>query len=375
MTPPAAALPGAATRVLRTVAGRRALQLAVLMGGLLALGLLSGERAHAADGTTTSVRPGASVPSERSARSVSSVRGDGPGSLTKGLGETVAGLTRSVGGPAVRHPGSGTGAAPGTGTPSGSPVPSGTVPAPPVRPAPVTHSPAPQTSAPHAPALPPGPVPTGIRSDDLVRSVTDTVVKPVGDVIGTVTTELTRPSEPASSLPTLPGLPGLPGLPTWPETGPTVLLPGLPELPGLSEPPGAPLPAPVVTDPAPRRPGAAHPDVPGTRGRTTDRAVTFGSVRAYPHTAPASTAAGAAHARAPHVARPGHAPSRPAPAGDPDGALGNRSAVDNGASRHLDAHAVTLNDRAPLRFVPGAAARLDASGTRDRYRDIPVFPG
>jgi hypothetical protein len=75
-----------------------------------------------------------------------------------------------------------------------------------------------------------------------------------------------------------------------------------------------------------------------------------------------------------HGAAPGHAPARQAPAGDADGVLGNRAAGDNGTSRHCDGHAVTLNQRAPLRLVPGTATRTDAAEIRDRYRDIPVSP-
>ncbi|MYS69231.1 hypothetical protein GTY88_02085, partial [Streptomyces sp. SID5926] len=49
-----AVLPGAALRVLRTAAGRRALHVALLAGGLFLLGLLCGGRAEAADGATES---------------------------------------------------------------------------------------------------------------------------------------------------------------------------------------------------------------------------------------------------------------------------------------------------------------------------------
>ncbi|MFI9750789.1 hypothetical protein ACIHDP_12140, partial [Streptomyces collinus] len=45
-----AALPEAALRTLRTAAGRRALQVALLVGGLMVAGLLWGERAHAENG-------------------------------------------------------------------------------------------------------------------------------------------------------------------------------------------------------------------------------------------------------------------------------------------------------------------------------------
>ncbi|MFD7134994.1 hypothetical protein [Streptomyces sp. NPDC059894] len=74
-------------------------------------------------------------------------------------------------------------------------------------------------------------------------------------------------------------------------------------------------------------------------------------------------------------ARAGHLPAHRAPAGHPDGALGNAPVVDSGSARHGDAHAVTLSDRVPLRLVPGSAVRAGAAETRDRYRDIPVFPG
>jgi hypothetical protein len=48
-----AALPGAALRVMRTAAGRRALHVALLVGGLFVLGVLCGERAQAADGASS----------------------------------------------------------------------------------------------------------------------------------------------------------------------------------------------------------------------------------------------------------------------------------------------------------------------------------
>jgi hypothetical protein len=58
------------------------------------------------------------------------------------------------------------------------------------------------------------------------------------------------------------------------------------------------------------------------------------------------------------------------------GALGGQSAVDNGTPRHGDAHAVvTPSHRAPPRLVPGVPSAVTAAETRDRYRDIPLFPG
>ncbi|MFE6987968.1 hypothetical protein ACFVFN_07170, partial [Streptomyces pharetrae] len=69
------------------------------------------------------------------------------------------------------------------------------------------------------------------------------------------------------------------------------------------------------------------------------------------------------------------APAHPAPTGGDSGVLGSRAAADNGGSRHGDVCAVTAVQRAPLRPVPGVLAWADAGETRDRYRDIPVFPG
>ncbi|OUC90969.1 hypothetical protein CA983_40380 [Streptomyces swartbergensis] len=85
------------------------------------------------------------------------------------------------------------------------------------------------------------------------------------------------------------------------------------------------------------------------------------------HTRPVDHAAQSAHA--------GHGPGGHAPAGQPDGTLGNRTAADNGPSRHGDPHAVTLSDRDPLRLLPGVVARSRTADTRDSHRDIPVFPG
>jgi hypothetical protein len=71
----------------------------------------------------------------------------------------------------------------------------------------------------------------------------------------------------------------------------------------------------------------------------------------------------------------GYAPAQQAPDSDPAGVPANRAAVDSGTSRHGDAHAVAVNLRPFVRLVPGAAVRAAAAGTRDRHRDIPVFPG
>ncbi|MFG2650031.1 hypothetical protein [Streptomyces sp. NPDC048436] len=78
MTPVAVALPDAAVRMVRAVAGRRALQVVVLLAGLLALGFLCGERAQAADGVPAPER-------------VKSVRVTEPARATEPVRERVAG--------------------------------------------------------------------------------------------------------------------------------------------------------------------------------------------------------------------------------------------------------------------------------------------
>jgi hypothetical protein len=68
------------------------------------------------------------------------------------------------------------------------------------------------------------------------------------------------------------------------------------------------------------------------------------------------------------------APAPHAPAGQPDGTVAHRASADSGTPRHGDAQAVTPCHRPPYRLVPGAAEHADATGTRDRYLDVPVSP-
>ncbi|MEU6761478.1 hypothetical protein ABZ916_03040 [Streptomyces sp. NPDC046853] len=77
MTSAAVVLPGAAVRMLRAVAGRRALQVVLLLAGLLALGFLCGERAHAVDGVPAPER-------------VESARATGPAGSAQPVRERVA---------------------------------------------------------------------------------------------------------------------------------------------------------------------------------------------------------------------------------------------------------------------------------------------
>ncbi|MEV7072877.1 hypothetical protein [Streptomyces sp. NPDC093990] len=368
-----AAFPGAVARVLRAVGGRRALHVGLLVGGLFVLGFLCGEQAHAADGVGAFAGRAAGQPVRFPA------------------------VDRPLRLPAASqapHTAAATGADTETNTDTYADTAKGPTPQPvtpePVTPEPVTlKPPAPQAAAPDTSTHPADgkahrPVTEdviGTVADGVVRPVGDLVpsvgelVQPVGDLVETVTTGLTGtigiPAEP--TLPGWPTLPSYPESPSWPAL-PTV--PGAPTLPGLPGIPGQtlPVPTPVTSAPQPQ-PGkhaAEQPDA-GDEGPAADSAVQgprfagHGTVT-EPGTRPTVHRATATTTTA-------HPPAHQAPSDKPDGTLGGKSAVDNGSSRHGDAHAITPDHRAPLRLVPGAAASVDAAGTRDRHRDIPVFPG
>ncbi|ANP48979.1 hypothetical protein J2Z21_002440 [Streptomyces griseochromogenes] len=298
MTLPAA-LFGTAVRMSRTAAGRRALQLALLVGGLFMLGFLCGQQAHAAEGS-----PVAPVRSVRLAAGQESASGE----TVRGASE---GAVQGASGRAVR------------------------------------------SAAPDA-------VRDVARGE--VRTVTERAVTPVRDVVRTASQGIEETRAKAPPLP----------------AAPSVSLSELPEVSGL---PAVPAPAPVGPEPRSPRPGGAAP-APGHGDHRTAGAGA-GARDAVPARPQAlvygpDLVPGApqlpAHTPAHRAAAPVGAPARPAPAGDSDGVLG-KQAADGTASRHGDAHAVTLDGRAPLRLLPGTAARVDAPGPLERHRDIPVFPG
>ncbi|MER5657583.1 hypothetical protein ABT076_31700 [Streptomyces sp. NPDC002131] len=66
---------------------------------------------------------------------------------------------------------------------------------------------------------------------------------------------------------------------------------------------------------------------------------------------------------------------RQAPPGGATGATGSQSALDNATPRHAEVPAVTSSHRAPQPLARGLSTATPVSGTGDRYRDIPVFPG
>jgi len=333
-----AALPGAALRVMRTAAGRRALQVVLLVGGLFALGFLCGEQAHAAE----------QAPAASSSEVVPTAPADGVRALTS---DTVTTVTRITQVPQPQQ------AAPDKREPTTPAAPA------PV-PAPTDPKPAPNAGA--LPATPgaAGQAPTPLTGE-LVRSVDDRVVQPVGGLAETVTAGLGRVTAQIPPLTSFPSLPGLPGPPS---------MPGLSALPGFPSSPGRILPAPVAQTP---QPGVAGHS--GTEGAVDDRrsaaavsGAAYGPRLVVDVTSADATAVQGSGRRA---AGAGYLPAHQAPDGDPAGVPANRAAVDNGTPRHGDAHAVALNHRPPVRLVPGDAVRAAAAGTRDRHRDIPVFPG
>ncbi|PKW09573.1 hypothetical protein SAMN05428944_3265 [Streptomyces sp. 1222.5] len=193
-------------------------------------------------------------------------------------------------------------------------------------------------------------------SAEAVRGVTERAAEPVrtltDDASGTV--GRTRTAAPTVSVPDLDGLPGLPDLTdclTPRQQPPTA---------GSQEDSGTSVPVPAGERQA--RTGARNAFAPSA------------PVSPYGPEAP-SALRPSAPVTVRHAVAPAEAPGLPAPAGDPDGALGKQAAVDGTTSRHGDAQAVTLADRAPLRLAPGTLAHVDAPGILERHRDIPVFPG
>ncbi|WP_328879825.1 hypothetical protein [Streptomyces sp. NBC_00299] len=412
-----AMLPGAALRVLRGAAGWRALQLVLLVGGVLAVGLVCGERAYAAEGvsvgTATSSSSG-SAPSAVVGATAQSPEGERIRTSTRGaVGRLVSDLAeagaRAVADPATQEPPAGPQLpAPSPFSPTAQP-PTASGPGP-QTPAPAHGAPAPNAPTPGA-QIPPGHAPHGQGSAGQVRGqvsagqantghATPAIPRPADDQVLPPVAERVIQGVAQAKVPPLASLPALPALPTAPESSawpswpsrpglefpefprpelPGACLPGLPDapgLPGFPAVPGQTLPAPGAETP--------HPvaEVPGSvdgRGdaRRTGKDTGKGVVVDYgPQfvadvaAAHSSVSSGGARTTAPSR----YAPVTQAPVDHPGGVLGNRSAGDNNSSRHGDAHAVSLNGRAPLRLVPGAAARVEADEIQDRHRDIPVSP-
>ncbi|MDG9722333.1 hypothetical protein [Streptomyces sp. DH41] len=326
-----APLPGAALRMMRTAAGRRALHVALLVGGLFVLGVLCGERAQAAGGAPPSPRDAVGqvvdvlVEGPREGRGpavtaenvVRSVEGRALGPVGDVVGDTVETVTEGLGFEAVAQ----------------------------------TEVPLPSLS----PSPPPPPLPS-LSSMPPLSALPDPV----------------DPSGP-SGPPDLPGLSGLLGrsmpVGTDPQPGPPATVP---DTSGAADDPGT-----AVTSDTPDTSGA-------TDAGTSDRAggaaqAAYGPEQVVEHVVRVAPAAAHVDTHRAEPAPTEPAPTEPAPAhraptGDPDGTLGSASGADQGPPRQGDAHALTPHHRIPFRLVPGALARADAAETQDRYRDIPVSP-
>ncbi|UUU31408.1 hypothetical protein JIX56_16680 [Streptomyces sp. CA-210063] len=388
----AAALPGAgaALRMVRGAAGRRLVQVALLVGGLFLLGVLCGERANAAEGAPTS-RPfpaavtdvtgtvGHAVPSVGE-RVVAPVAEDVVDPLTEQLvrpvtEDVVQPTTEPVSRPVTKdvvEPVTEQIVRPVTDDVV-RPVTEDVV-----RPVtddvlePVTEQVVqPVTEQVVQPVTEQvvRPVTEGVVRpviEPVLRPVTEHVVGPVGDLVESVAEGL---AEAPSQLPPVSGMPSLPGMPELPEP---------PGLPGWNTLPVEALPVDVT----PREQGRAEAETPGSTvdgdsENSGERAAGPASVGYGPHAAEGVAVVVSAPHRAAGVADSPvvRVPAQQNPGGPPTGALGHHAAVDNGGPRHAEPHAVASLDRAPLSLVPGATAADAADGTRDRHRDIPEFPG
>ncbi|MFE5256993.1 hypothetical protein [Streptomyces coelicoflavus] len=306
-----AVLPGAALRVLRTAAGRRALHVALLVGGLFLLGLLCGGRAQAADGAPDTL-----------ADTVGRVL-DVPAQAQAQAQAQTQRQTRKQGAEAVPGP--------------------------------------------RSDAVSPGLRPLAEKVGHVVE---DRLVRPVGDGVETVTegveglgAVVTAEVPPVQMLPD-------PSGPTDPagrtdRTDPSGRS-------GSADPGPRPEPAPEATEAddagAGDDSGAADTRVADGAGNPA-RVVGYGpepGLRTVPAAHASPHPAGVAHTE--------DAPGHPSPTGDPDGSLGTVSGADQGTSRHGDVRAVTPLHRITFRIVPGAPERADAAGVREPYRDIPVSP-
>ncbi|MFJ9039143.1 hypothetical protein ACIRF8_21425 [Streptomyces sp. NPDC102406] len=331
--------PASAERLPRPAAKRRALQLALLLGGLIGLGFLCGGQAHADD----------TSPSATSAPSA-----------TSGL-PGISGLSHTL---ASRHP-----VAPET--------------------APLVEKvvrPVLGTVRPVLDAVPP--------VLDTVRQVTEPVGEWAGQVVGGVAESVTHPLPGGPDGP--PALPELPELPVDP--GHALPQPGPSEPADPADPAEPAVPA-ATADPAAASTAATAATTATSGARTAsataplahDPAAESGEhgarahavVQAGPRTfGSAATASdgpvrrGGTHHTpvARHTAAP--APAAPGTPQRPDGApVANASASDGGASRHSELHATSFGVRVPVLLPPGALASGAPAPVADRHRDIPEFPG
>ncbi|WAU85368.1 hypothetical protein O1Q96_40120 [Streptomyces sp. Qhu-G9] len=317
----------------RTAAGRRALHVALLVGGLFVLGLVCGEQARAADGVAQ--------------------------------GSTTVGLLRSV----VLD------SKPSTVTSPTAMALSGKLPA--DRPsnaelldAKPAHGQLPDAGLPNTDE-----VQRVVRpvTERVVRPAAEHVVRPVEDLVDRMTggiAEQPAPPQwwpPVPPPPTLPGTPGVPGTPGLPESPG---LPGVPAVPGQSSPAGS----------APRQPGRAAEKHESAETKARGETGWAYGPRLLGGSAAAVTVTEVRQDADAHDAHDAQVPQTPAhrlPDGDPTptDALGRHCAADKGSSRHGDAQVTGSHEGVRPILAPGPTTDVTASGTRDRFRDVPASPG
>lgn len=186
-----------------------------------------------------------------------------------------------------------------------------------------------------------------------------------------VVSDLSRPPA-LPGVPSLPGVPGVPALPSSPVGMPPVGSAGTVVVP-------SPLP---LTSPLPPSSGGHGTVARGTAHVGTGAGRMIAAASETPAYGPASFVTGGSE-RAGHRGAPAHGgtsavpspvsrPAQQGPDGDPDGV----PASDSGVSRHGDAQAVVTPFHRPVLWPAlGGAEDSDVVETRDRYRDVPVFPG
>ncbi|MFE6888881.1 hypothetical protein [Streptomyces sp. NPDC057694] len=328
-------------RPLRAVDGRRALQLALLFGGLIVLGLLCAGRAQASDsvggvvpGARLSADPVERVSAELHLPASAQHLAQHPVQPQHPARKPVQNSVQN----SVQHP---------VREPAQNPVPNSAQKSDGRQKAVVS---GPGKGAPHALRAP-------AAASDIVRPFAGTVRSAVRQVVEPVVVLAGEVREAGG---------GLVGAVARPLPSGPVLLPQLPGIPG---PPGAGAEPPAASvgtaDPQPAARGAAqHPTAQRSAGATGDDPAWFGGESA----AGGQSAVGARHVEA----RPA-APSVPP---RPDNApVANASVGDGGSTRHGDLHAAAFGSRVPVLLTPGATASGDARPVLDRLREIPRFPG
>ncbi|MCQ4214199.1 hypothetical protein [Streptomyces longispororuber] len=341
MTSPMA-LPAPAERLPRSTGGRRALQLALLLGGLIALGFLCGGRAHA-DASADSLVPHTAAVRDAASDAVRGVRERVVEPVRERVAEPAAEPVREhLAEPVQEH----------VTEPVRRQVTD------PVRGRvvdPVREQVADRATEPVREHV------VDPVNDRVLRPVLHTVgdvVRPVGELTGAVVGGLAdaAPRPLPSGPPSWPGLPGLPGLPGVSDPAPQPPTAGVPQQPGTDA-------VPAGTE---KRP--ARPDTKSPAGRTAHAVVDQGTGYVYGY--------GPAGHRAAPVARAAGQPGAPAAPPRPDGVpSAGTAAGDGGSPRHGDLHAAAFGGRLPVLLVPGALAPGTASPVADRHRDIPEFPG